>query len=170
MLLHHVREAQTMMWCVRLHRWHPYAASLLAQGPCKVALLSSNELGLERYYLMVDVHAKLSRDRACLCAQEVAHRRPYEVILLARKAPAGGARQSAEGGPASATGACDTTARGPAPANPKPIPDKLVLVACPQEHSRKPQLGPTLAPLLPPQPRCLEVIQSLARSATYLMM
>ena len=57
-------------------------------------------------------------------------------------------------------GPSDPTPGGPAPPDPGPVPDKLVLVACPQEHSRKPQLGPALAPLLPPQPRCLEVITS----------
>ena len=110
------------------------------------------------------MHAKLSHDVACLCAQEVAHRRSYEVILLARKAPAGGARPHAEGRPAPAAEASDPMARGPAPA----IPDKRVLVACPQEHSRKPQLGLMLAPLLPPQPRSLEVTHSYccARSAS----
>lgn len=88
----------------------------------------------------------------------MAHRRPYEVLLLARKALGNsGASQTAEGGPAPAAGVCDPTPGGPAPPDPNPVPDKLVLVACPQVHSRKPQLGPALAPLLPPQPRCLEV-------------
>ena len=106
-----------------------------------------------------------------LRAQEVAHRRPYEVLLLARKASgSSSASQVAEeapapaagvSDPAPAVGVSDPTPGGPAPPDPEPVPDKLVLVACPQEHSRKPQLGPALAPLLPPQPRCLEVIQSL---------
>ena len=97
-----------------------------------------------------------------LRAQEVAHRRPYEVLLLARKASgSSSASQMAEGAPAPAAGVSDPTPGGPAQLDPEPVPDKLVLVACPQEHSRKPQLGPALAPLLPPQPRCLEVIQSL---------
>ncbi len=78
--------------------------------------------------------------------QEVTHRHPYECVLLARRAPAreAPARQAPGGAP-------DPTP--PAAA----IPDKLVLLACPGEHSRKPQLGRLLAPLLPPQPRCLEV-------------
>lgn len=113
----------------------------------------------ERCCLIVTVHAKLSRDRV-LCAQEVAHRRPYEVILLARKAPDSSASQEAAGCPAAAAGVSEPAATGPAPPNPRPVPDNLVLLACPQEHSRKPQLGLALAPLLPPRPRCLEVIRS----------
>lgn len=96
-----------------------------------------------------------------LRAQEVAHRRPYEVLLLARKASgSSSASQKAEGGAVPAAGPSDPTPGWSAPPDPEPVPDQLVLVACPQEHSRKPQLGPALAPLLPPQPRCLEVTPS----------
>ncbi|KAK9832584.1 hypothetical protein WJX81_001061 [Elliptochloris bilobata] len=102
---------------------------------------------------------------------EVAHRRPYEVILLARKTPSGSTRShgasqlSVE--PAPVAGQPAAAAVSPAPAAENParaagdpapaIPHNLVLVACPEEHSRKPPLGRLLAPLLPPQPRCLEL-------------
>lgn len=77
------------------------------------------------------------------CAmQELAHRRPYEVLLLARprgSAPPGGA---------------DVAPRQ------QQLSD-MAFLAVPGEHSRKPHLGRLLAPLLPPQPACLEVKQRL---------
>ncbi len=105
-------------------------------------------------------HAVCGSERSRAAAQEVAHRRPYEVILLARRppAPSGPARAA----PGLALGLAPGLAADAAPAAPQgapaapAIPDGLVLVACPAEHSRKPQLGRLLAPLLPAQPRCLE--------------
>ena len=37
------------------------------------------------------------------------------------------------------------------------VPDGLVMIAVPGEHSRKPQLAQLLQPYLPERPRCLEV-------------
>ena len=37
------------------------------------------------------------------------------------------------------------------------VPDELVMIAVPGEHSRKPQLAQLLQPYLPERPRCLEV-------------
>ena len=73
-----------------------------------------------------------------ICAlQEVAHRRPYEALLLARLRP-------------SAASGSDTNEEGRA------VRD-MVFIAVPGEHSRKPHLGSLLAPHLLAQPACLEV-------------
>lgn len=66
--------------------------------------------------------------------QEVAHRRPYEVLVLA----------------------------APKHWRPKaPLPDFHCIIAVPGQHSRKPQLGRLLAQHLPDNPKCLEVHTSL---------
>lgn len=40
------------------------------------------------------------------------------------------------------------------------LPNGLVMVAVPGEHSRKPQLAHLLQPYLPPKPKCLEVVET----------
>ena len=71
------------------------------------------------------------------CAmQEVAHRRPYEALLLARPR-------------------CSDSSES-LEMQRRAVPD-MVFFAVPGEHSRKPHLGRLLARHLPAQPACLEV-------------
>lgn len=109
-----------------------------------------------------------------LCpSQDIAHRRPYEPILLCRPAesllsPAAGAAQPIDGeggavGGSSSQGEAPCTQQqahggGKSPGHgPPEVPDGVVLLSVPAQHSRKPHLGPLLCPYLPPRPRCLEV-------------
>ena len=121
--------------------------------------------------------------------QDIAYRRPYEVLLLCNcapsatqaKAPTAGSEQDAElgegvlesareqkqqphdaqltepetwalqsAGPDEPESICDSQ-------NCKPLRD-MVIIAVPGQHSRKPHLGQLLAPHLPKQPECLEVM------------
>lgn len=103
---------------------------------------------------------KVADDGRPVSPLDVAHRRPYESLLLCcpaalpmpLAAPAGGCPPGAEP-PAAQTGG---QAVAP-PAGFRLPPVQLVLAAVPAQHSRKPHLGPLLAPHLPPQPRCLEM-------------
>ena len=99
-------------------------------------------------------------------AQEVAHRRPYEVLMLLQ--PLGAARQTPQDqfalhvtGSAPAAGPDDLSisAEKPQPAFHaiSQPPDGLVMIAVPGEHSRKPQLAQLLQPYLPDKAGCLEV-------------
>ena len=62
--------------------------------------------------------------------QEVAHRRPYETILIAAHE---GYRPYV------------------------PVPENFCIFSVPGEHSRKPHLGRLIAPYLPDKPDCMEV-------------
>jgi hypothetical protein len=65
--------------------------------------------------------------------QDIMHRRPYEALILA-------------------------SPQGQILPQPQ-VPDGVVLLGVPGEHSRKPHLGRLLRPFIPggPEPRCLEV-------------
>ena len=62
--------------------------------------------------------------------QEVAHRRPYETVLIAAH-PGHEARKS--------------------------LPEDFCILSVPGEHSRKPHLGRLLERYLPDRPKCMEV-------------
>lgn len=147
-------------------------------------------VGTRRCHLLTPV----SRSRRL---QDIAHRRPFEPILICRPAsgqpPAPAAGAAADG---AAQLACPSVAGSPRPGHQppeapadipsgagaaavagtaaagaaaeasgapaaapleEPIPDGLVLLSVPTQHSRKPHLGPLLRRYLPPEPRCLEV-------------
>ena len=91
--------------------------------------------------------------------QEIAYRRPYEVLLLCQ--PLSTAQQAAvpEKHHAADCG-CEQDFNVPTSLSSeqagKPLLD-LVIIAVPGQHSRKPHVGRLLAPHLPKQPSCLEV-------------
>lgn len=101
------------------------------------------------------MHQMLAKFTSSSCfVQDVVHRRPYEVLLLA--VPAGGA----EGEPPIAHPAGSGGERQQQPPPPPPLPSPpqhLVVVAVPGEHSRKPQLGRLLRRHVRPGACCLEV-------------
>jgi hypothetical protein len=83
-------------------------------------------------------------------AQHVAHRRPYESLLLC----------CAEGAPAPWEGGGGGGGGG----GRRPPPhDGAVIVATPAQHSRKPPLADLLQRHLPEGARCLEVRRARAR-------
>ena len=98
--------------------------------------------------------------------QEVAHRRPYEVLMLLQ--PIDAPRQQPQNscalhvtGTALAARPADMSG-GEEKAQPAfhaifQPPDGLVMIAVPGEHSRKPQLAQLLQPYLPEKAGCLEV-------------
>lgn len=121
--------------------------------------------------------------------QDIAYRRPYEVLLLCKlapsaaqaKAPTAGSAQDAEFGEgvlesarvqkqqphdAQLTEPKTWALQSAGPDEPESISDNqickplrdMVMIAVPGQHSRKPHLGKLLAPHLPMQPECLEVV------------
>ena len=111
--------------------------------------------------------------------QDIAYRRPYEVVLLCRpassalQAAAPPAHTAADHSPSSLEqeqGRSETCPPGPdsSAATSREAgaagraalsnePHDLVIAAVPGQHSRKPHLGRLLAQHLPPRPHCLEV-------------
>jgi hypothetical protein len=84
------------------------------------------------------------RFEVALCiGQDVAHRRPYEGLILAR--PAATSSLSSPGDQAVMSWMHAQQ------------PKAMVILAVPGEHSRKPHLGRLLRLYLPEQPACLEV-------------
>lgn len=101
---------------------------------------------------------KVTDDGRPVSRLDVAHRRPYESLLLCWPAPAEPPPAGGEAPP------CP----GPPPVGFQPPPEQLVVAAVPAQHSRKPQLGLLLAPYLPTSPRRLEVRQVAHASARHL--
>ena len=83
--------------------------------------------------------------------QEVAHRRPYEVLMLLQPVASAKQQPTAQCEVEHAL-ACDDMTEDAALVQPN-----LVMIAVPGVHSRKPQLAQLLQAYLPESPRCLEV-------------
>ncbi|KAK9823771.1 hypothetical protein WJX72_005400 [[Myrmecia] bisecta] len=104
---------------------------------------------------------------------DVAHRRPYEVLILAQpkgttastSPPASDSGQDGQQPPPAAEQ--HVTSQVPQPqlehgpngavGGPAPLPRHFCIFAVPGEHSRKPQLARLLRPYLPANARCLEM-------------
>lgn len=107
--------------------------------------------------------------------QEVAHRRPYEVLMLLQPlgtsphqllSPAASTATNKASAVKPADLSIHTNGEGAQPAfhATPPPPDGLVMVAVPGEHSRKPQLAQLLQPYLLAKASCLEVCDQVAVS------
>lgn len=105
-----------------------------------------------------------------LMLQDVAHRRPYEVLMLLRPTrlipktyepqlqaqPQGQSIANTDqqhGHSPKRESTLDVSAQN----EQLKTPEGLVMLAVPGEHSRKPKLAQLLQPYLPANPRCLEV-------------